>query len=100
VQVGLVLLVRPAVERALRERRLLGRLTDWANEHAMSVYLWHFSGYALFAGVLVVLGVAIPDRTGIAWWVQRPLFLVGPAICVAPIVLAFRRVERLTARRA
>jgi hypothetical protein len=96
VQVGLVLLLRPSVERALERRRSLGRFADWANDNAMSVYLWHFTGYALFAGLLVAAGLSIPSDSTAAWWLQRPLFLLGPALCVAPILVVFRRVERLT----
>ncbi len=94
IQVGALLILR---------RRLSGWLSGggaastlkWANRHAMALYLWHFSGYALFAGMLVLAGIeraGIPD-TG--WWLQRPLWVIGPALATWPLMrLASAVVER------
>lgn len=92
-QVGLVLLVRPAVAPWLQAGGAATPLA-WVNRNSMTVFLWHFTGYAVFVGLLHLAGQEIIARPESAWWVQRPLWLLGPAVCTAPFVWVFRRLER------
>jgi peptidoglycan/LPS O-acetylase OafA/YrhL len=93
LQVGLVLLVRPRAERWLAAGRA-DRLLAWANGNAMTVFLWHFSGYAVFLGLFTLAGGSLPEDADLGWWQQRPLWLVGPALCTVPLLRTFRRLER------
>jgi peptidoglycan/LPS O-acetylase OafA/YrhL len=91
-QIGIVLLVRERVTAWLA-RPKPQRLTAWAGARAMTVYLWHFPGFAVAYGLIRLAGMHTPERTTLVWWEQRPLWAVAPAICIVPLVLAFRGFE-------
>jgi hypothetical protein len=59
----------------------------------MTIFLWHFTGYAAFVGLLHLAGVGIEDEPTAGWWLQRPLWLIGPALCTIPLLRVFRRLE-------
>lgn len=62
-------------------RRLLATAGAWS----MTVYVWHMLALAAFWGLLVV-AVGAPDHTvDGSWWVQRPLWLIGPAVIAVPL---------------
>jgi hypothetical protein len=93
-QVGLVLLARPRVTAWL-EAGGAARPLAWANRNSMTVFLWHFTGYGLFVGVLALVSVRTAGHVDAGWWLQRPLWFVGPALCTVPLVRTFRRLEAL-----
>lgn len=92
LQVGLALLIRPAALRWI-ERSRPRRLVAWTGANAMTLFLWHITGYAIAYGLFELVGIHNPEETNFAWWVQRPLWVIGPALATAPLVLAFRRFE-------
>lgn len=92
-QVGVVLLLRERITDWL-DRPRTQRLMGWAASRAMTVYLWHCPGFALAYALLTVVGLEIPQSTNLAWWLQRPLWAIAPAICTIPLVLAFSRFEK------
>ncbi|MDZ4826121.1 MAG: hypothetical protein SGJ13_06600 [Actinomycetota bacterium] len=96
-QAGTVLLIRPAALRWL-ERPGPARFAAWANATSMTVFLWHLTGYAIFYTAVRVGGYHAPERTTLAWWAERPLWLLGPLACTIPLVFLFRRFERLGGR--
>jgi peptidoglycan/LPS O-acetylase OafA/YrhL len=90
LQVALVLWVREAAGRWLVRARVR-RATGWLNANAMGLYLWHFCGYAAFVGLMVAIGPGLPGGPDGGWWVQRPLWIVGPALCTVPLLRLARR---------
>lgn len=90
LQVGAALLLRPAALRAF-ERDRFRRAVAWAGENAMTVFLWHLTGYAIAYGLLRLAGWHAPQSTTASWWLQRPLWALAPALATAPLLVAFRR---------
>ena len=91
-QVGIVLLLRERVTTWLGGP-LPRRFTDWAKARSMSLYLWHFPAFFTAYGLVVLAGLDVPQHTSAAWWAQRPLWALAPALCVYPVVRAVRRFE-------
>jgi hypothetical protein len=92
-QTGVVLLLSARLARWLRRRRPWGVVAA-LNSVILTVYLWHMT--ALFVAVVAVesLGGTLPAEPTPTWWWQRPLWLIGPASVLVPLVAAFARVER------
>lgn len=90
-QCGLVLLVRPKLERWLDSDRVSGRL-DSLGEYALPAYLFHM--IAVVAVVLTVeaLGVGFDGIPSGLWWATRPLWMALVAAVLVPLLAASRRV--------
>jgi peptidoglycan/LPS O-acetylase OafA/YrhL len=93
LQVGVVLLLRPAMTAWL-ERPRPQRFTAWAGERSMTVYLWHFPAFAAAYGLVVLAGFSVPQTASLGWWLQRPLWVILPVIVIYPLLRTFRRFER------
>lgn len=91
-QLGLVLLVRPAAERALQSRGLW-RAVVAVNGVAMTVFCWHMTALVGVIGVWRMAGFELTADPTAAWWAQRPLWLVLPALVLAGLVALFARFE-------
>jgi hypothetical protein len=59
----------------------------------MTVFAWHMTALVAVLGVVRTLGVELQDRPTAAWWLQRPLWLLGPGIVLAGLVALFARIE-------
>ncbi|MDQ6615555.1 MAG: acyltransferase [Actinomycetota bacterium] len=92
LQAGVVLLLRERVTAWL-ERPGPQRFTAWAGARSMTVYLWHFPAFAAAYGLAVLAGLSVPQRASLGWWLQRPLWVVLPALLTYPFLRAFRRFE-------
>ncbi len=81
-QMGLLVVAdRPLRAWCSGRRRLLATAGAWS----MTVYVWHMLALAAFWGLLVV-AVGAPDHTvDGSWWVQRPLWLIGPTVVAVPL---------------
>jgi hypothetical protein len=90
LQVGLAMLLRPAVVERLETSRRWQHFNEVANRISLPMYLFHTSGFAI-AVTLVYLatGYVVPAETTAEWWWQRPLWLVLPALCTLPLVAPF-----------
>jgi fucose 4-O-acetylase-like acetyltransferase len=92
LQTGLVVLLR---ERALRfiasgsPKRVVG----WVTANSMPLYLWHGLGMAVAYVVVRSAGLDVPDTTSAAWWAQRPLWLIAPAVATLPLLRLSRRLS-------
>jgi len=92
-QFALALLVRPAVDRWLDRPRAWGAVVA-ANGMAMTVFLWHLTALVIVAAVALPAGlVPQPEVGSAAWWAFRPVWVVLLALMLAPLVMAFARVE-------
>lgn len=93
LQVGLVLLLRDWVLRQLNESDAWQRLFGWVNTNSLPLYLFHTTGMALALALLfLVLDYRPPADPTPEWWLTRPLWLVLPAICTYPFLVAYRKI--------
>lgn len=91
----------------LRERltRWLQRVRAWktvifANSIIMTLFLWHMTAYLVAIMLLWPLGFG-RERSGNArWWLERPLWVLVPAIILTMIVAFVARYERPKVRRS
>ncbi|MGQ0679327.1 MAG: acyltransferase family protein [Actinomycetota bacterium] len=95
-QVGVVLLLRPWTQARLREPAVRSYML-WAGQRAMTIYLWHFPGFAIAYALLALAAIPVPETPDATWWAQRPLWAVLPALCTIPLVSLFRRFEQKAA---
>ncbi|HVM10614.1 MAG TPA: acyltransferase [Acidimicrobiales bacterium] len=91
LQVGVALLIRDAALRAL-DRPRVSRVVGWVSENSMPLYLWHGVGLGIAYGTLrFVAGITVPEETTSAWWLQRPLWILAPALATRPLLRLARR---------
>ena len=93
VQLGLLFIVRPALERLLSRRRVWGAVVA-ANGVAMTVFLWHMTAIAAVITVFDHLGGHLLTTATAAWWAWRPFWLLVPGVALCGLVAVFARVER------
>ncbi|AQZ68019.1 putative membrane protein [[Actinomadura] parvosata subsp. kistnae] len=98
-QIGLVEVLRPAMERVL-ERPRWQRLNGFINRYSLPLFLFHTTGMAISLGLswwfFGTLGDRIPPDSW--WWLERPIAIVGPLICTAPVIYLFGRRRRPVAQ--
>jgi hypothetical protein len=90
VQLGLALLARPRLEAWLAGRRPW-RAVVAANGLAMPVFCWHVTALVVFLGLYERAGYTLADRPTAAWWLSRPLWVVGPGLVLAALLAGMRR---------
>ncbi|MER6434989.1 acyltransferase [Streptomyces sp. NPDC001185] len=91
--VGGVELLRGAAERWLRRPRVW-RAVVAANGISMTAFLWHLTAMPGVYGVLLGLGVRLPEPGSAEWWAQVPVRGVAAAVVTAGLVAVFRGFER------
>ncbi|MGH9280800.1 MAG: acyltransferase family protein [Acidimicrobiales bacterium] len=92
-QFGLVLAVRPVVDRWLSRPRAWAAVVA-ANGMAMTLYLWHLTALVIIATAVLPTGLIPQPATGsAAWWALRPVWLVLLGVALVPLVVVFGRVE-------
>lgn len=92
-QAGMVEVIRPFVVRRLSRGRLLTRVTSVVTRFAMPLFLFHTTGMAMSRALeWAIFGVRTqvvnPDW---AWWVMRPVSIIGPLLCTLPVIFLFGR---------
>ena len=92
-QLGVILLLRPLLASWLRRRRVWKTVAA-VNTVIMTVFLWHMT--ALLAALTLFEAAELPIYTQPtpAWWAQRPLWLLVPAVLLAGLVALFARAEK------
>ncbi|MFG6193308.1 acyltransferase [Nonomuraea sp. JJY05] len=94
-QVGLVEVLRPSMERVL-ERPGWRRVNGFINRYSLPLFLFHTTGMAIALGLswwlFGTLGTEIPPD--LKWWLERPIAIIGPLICTAPVIYLFARERR------
>lgn len=93
LQLSLLMLLRPALARWLQ------RPGPWAatvgvNLRIMTVFLWHLSGFAAAAGILLALDVPLPAIASGAWWAWKLVWIALSALVTVAFVLALGRAEQ------
>ncbi len=98
VQLGIVMLARPALHRWLRRPRVWRNVVA-ANGAAMTLFLWHLTALCLASiGFLATGWFPQPPVASLAWWLLRPAWLMALAAFLAPLVAAAVWVERQPVR--
>ncbi|MER5195965.1 acyltransferase family protein [Streptomyces sp. NPDC002755] len=93
-QVGVALLVAPAVRRVL-ERARVRRAVRVLGAGSMALYLWHMVPVLIVAAAFYLTGLAPEPRYGsAAWWALRVPWLLVLACLLAGVVWALRPLER------
>jgi hypothetical protein len=93
LQLGLVMLARPALVRRLDGTRTW-RATVAVNAFIVTVFLWHITGFVLAAGAAHLAGLPLPAIGSGRWWLEKPLWILAAAVVTAGLVVLFGRVER------
>ncbi|MEZ5309897.1 MAG: hypothetical protein R2735_04760 [Microthrixaceae bacterium] len=89
-QMGMLCLLEPWLRGiGLRFRSQLTKAGEWS----MTVYAWHLVAYALFWYVLVRCGVGVGSRVDTNWWLQRPIWVIGPLLLAIPLCRLTRRFD-------
>ena len=95
-QVGVLMLAAAALDRFGARRRWL---VERAAEVAVPVYLWHLTALALCGG-MVALGLPVPERLTLGWWLTRPLWWAAVLAATAGLVVLTARGRSLLRRQA
>jgi hypothetical protein len=91
--VGLAMLVREPLSRWLmRPRPWMAVIA--ANGLIMTIFLWHLTAYVLAIIALRPLGLGRETDTTATWWLERPIWLLVPALILGVFVAVFGRFER------
>jgi hypothetical protein len=91
-QVGVVLLLRDAVQERLRTRARWSRTQEVVNRFALPLYLFHSTGMALWwAFSHHVLGTRLVREPDLRWWLTRPTAFLGPLLVTMPIIIVLGR---------
>ncbi len=91
--IGAVLLVRDRLAAWL-ERRGPWAFTITVNGVIMTLFLWHMTAYLLAIFVVWPLGFGRETEGTLRWWLERPVWVVVPAVFLVGLVAVFGRFER------
>jgi len=91
-QLGVIVLLRPVLASWLQRRRVWKTVVA-ANTVIMAVFLWHMTALLAALTLFEAAGLRIYPEPTAAWWAQRPLWLLVPAILLAALVALFARAE-------
>lgn len=92
LQAGVVMMLRPWISRWLRRRRVWKAVVA-GNMVVLTVFLWHMTAKVAFLGVYEAMGLQLLEEPTARWWLQRPLWLIGPAVLLVPLVAFFAPLE-------
>ncbi|MEO3802460.1 acyltransferase [Nonomuraea sp. B1E8] len=99
-QIGLVEVLRPSMERVL-VRPGWRRVNDFINRYSLPLFLFHTTGMAIALGLswwwFGTMGTQIPPD--LKWWLERPIAVIGPLVCTAPVIYLFGRRRRTPVRQ-
>lgn len=93
LQVALVTLARPALDRWLQRPRPWTTVIA-ANGVIMTVFLWHLTALLLTVVVAFPLGFPQPAPSSLGWWATRPLWIAAMLVPLAAFVAIFGPLER------
>ncbi|WP_157530424.1 acyltransferase family protein [Microtetraspora niveoalba] len=92
-QLGLAMLLRPALNRLCRTPLTDSLLTVLA-PRMMTLYLWHMTALVTVAGIVLVgFGADMPDAGTSSWWARLPLWLAALTVVLLALVGLFGRLE-------
>ena len=92
LQLGIVVAGRSVLTEWAARPRVAAKVA-WLSRNAMPLFLWHSVGFAAFF-VLMRFWFSVPEAPTTAWWLTRPLWLIGPALFTLPLLAASARLLR------
>ncbi len=92
LQTGLAMLLRPTLQAWLRRPRVWKTVIA-LNAVILTVFVWHMTAKVAVLGAYEALGFELLTEPTAAWWVQRPLWVVGPGLVLIVLVALFARFE-------
>jgi hypothetical protein len=92
LQTGIAMLVRPALLPWLRRRRVW-KVVIAVNAVILTIFLWHMTAKIVVIGAYEALGFELLGAPTAEWWLQRPLWLLAPALLLVPLVVLFAPLE-------
>lgn len=93
LQLGVISLLRGPVTRWLRRPRVWKPVVA-GNAVILTVFLWHMTAVLVVLAVLRAAGVAMLPEPTLQWWLQRPFWVVAPALVLLVMVAVFARFEQ------
>ena len=91
-QVGLALILRPALTRWLQRVRVWAGVI-FVNTVIMTVFLWHLTALLFGIGLLFPLGFPQPEAGSAQWWALRPVWIAVLLVILAVLVAGLGRFE-------
>ena len=98
LQTGVAMLLRPAL-RPWLERRRVWKAVIAVNAVILTIFLWHMTAKLVVVAGYEALGFDLLEAPTPGWWLQRPLWLLGPAIALLPFLALFAPLELRSRRR-
>lgn len=92
LQTALAMLLRPAL-RSWLHRHDVWRSVIAINAVILTVFVWHMTAKVAAIGVYEALGFELSAEPTAAWWLQRPLWVLGPGVLLVGLVAVFARFE-------
>ncbi len=92
-QIGAAMLLRSPVSGWL-QRPLAWKRVIAVNSMIMTVFLWHLTAFVAAILVLHPLGFGLETTTSARWWLERPLWILAPAVVLGPLLALFSPWER------
>ncbi len=96
--VAVAMCVRERLER-LVETTVLGAAVKGLTPVAMTAFLWHMTSYFAAVALMAAIPIPFPSTPNVTWWLERPLFLVLPAVMLVPLLWLFGGFERMSRDR-
>jgi len=90
-QLGIVVVNRDRIQ-AVASRPQARRFVAWLSSNAMPLFLWHTVGFAVFYAFVRAVAT-VPEEPNLAWWITRPLWVIGPLIVTLPLLVASKRIR-------
>jgi len=91
--IGVVMLLRNRLGRWLQHRGPW-RATIVVNGVIMTLFLWHMTAYLLAVLVLWPLGLGHQHVGNARWWLERPIWILVPALILLVLIRIFGPFER------
>lgn len=91
--IGAAMLLRRRLSAWL-ERRGPWKAVILGNSVIMTLFLWHMTAYLLAILALWPLGFGREHASSARWWLERPLWVLVPALILVALVALLGRVER------
>jgi hypothetical protein len=92
LQTALAMLARPLLQPWLHRERVW-RIVIAVNAVILTVFVWHMTAKVIYLGIHQALGFELLTEPTATWWLQRPLWLLGPGVLLVGLVAVFGRFE-------
>lgn len=92
LQLGVIMLVRAPATRWLRRDRAWKPVVA-GNAVILTVFVWHMTALLVVLELLRAAGVDLRTQPTLAWWLERPFWVVAPAAVLTVLVAVFGRFE-------